>query len=260
MPYVSVEGGKLYHERAGEGYPVVLIHPTLWDSRIFDGRFEALAARHDVVRYDLRGYGRSDMPTQPYSDLRDLRYLLGELGIERCALLGCSFGGQLAIDAALAYPDVVEALVLVAPGPSGYRWRDPGLEVLVEEVRRAVAAGDLEGAMDLELAVWAPLSSGPEVDAWVRRIAMENLHVLRIPDTLAETPPPALPRLGEVQAATLVLVGDRDIGEIHAIADLIVERVPGAHKREIHDADQLVMVRQPAVFDRLVLDFLAFRM
>ncbi len=260
MPYVSVEGGKLYYERAGEGYPVVLIHPTLWDARIFDGRFEAFAAHHDVVRYDLRGYGRSDVPTQPYSDLRDLRYLLGELGIERCALLGCSFGGQLAIDAALAYPDVVEALVLVAPGLSGYRWRDPGLEVLVEEVRRAVAAGDLEGAMDLELAVWAPLRSGPEVDAWVRRIAMENLHVLRIPDTLAETPPPAHPRLGEVQAATLVLVGDRDIGEIHAIADLIVERVPGAHKREIHDADQLVMVRQPAVFDRLVLDFLAFRM
>lgn len=260
MPYITVEGGRLYHERRGEGYPVVLIHPGLWDSRIWDLQFEAFAAHHDVVRYDVRGYGRSDVPTLPYSDLRDLRYLLGELAIERCALVGCSVGGQLAIDAALAYPDVVEALVLVAPGLSGYRWRDPGLEVLVEEVRRAVARGDLEGAMDLELAVWAPLRSGPEVDTWVRRIAMENLHILRVPDTLAEIPPPALPRLSEIQAATLVIVGDRDIGEIHAIADLLVERIPGAHKREVHDADQLVMVRQPQVFDRLVLDFLSFRM
>lgn len=260
MPYVTVEGGRLYYERTGEGYPVVLIHPGLWDSRIWDLQFGAFAAHHDVVRYDVRGYGRSDVPTLPYSDLRDLRYLLGELAIERCALVGCSVGGQLAIDAALAYPDVVEALVLVAPGLSGYRWRDPGLEVLVEEVRRAVARGDLEGAMDLELAVWAPLRSGPEVDAWVRRIAMENLHILRVPDALAEIPPPALPRLSEIQAATLVIVGDRDIGEIHAIADLLVERIPGAHKREVHDADQLVMVRQPQVFDRLVLDFLSFRM
>ncbi|GIV00265.1 MAG: hydrolase [Actinomycetota bacterium] len=260
MPYVTVEAGKLYYERAGEGYPVVLIHPALWDSRIWDLQFEPFAAQHDVVRYDVRGYGRSDVPTQPYSDIRDLRYLLGELGIERCALVGCSVGGQLAIDAALAHPDLVEALVLVAPGLSGYRWRDPGLEVLTEEVRRAVAAGDLEGAMDLELAVWAPLRSGPEVDAWVRRIAMENLHILRVPDTLAEIPPPALPRLAEIQAATLVIVGDRDIGEMHAIADVLVERVPGAHKREVHDADQLVMVRRPEIFNRLVLDFLAFRM
>jgi len=259
MPYVTVEGGRLFYERAGEGYPVVLIHPGLWDSRIWDRQFEAFAAAHDVVRYDLRGYGRSDVPSLPYSDVRDLRYLLGELDIERCALVGCSIGGQLAIDAALAYPDVVEALVLVAPGLSGYAWRDPGLEVLVEEVRRAVAAGDLEGAMELELAVWAPLRSGPEVDAWVRGIAMENLHILRVPDTLAEIPPPALPRLGELEAATLVVVGDRDIGEIHAIADLLVDRVPGAHKREVADADQLVMVRRPEVFNRLVLDFLSFR-
>jgi pimeloyl-ACP methyl ester carboxylesterase len=58
---------------------------------------------------------------------------------------------------------------------------------------------------------------------------------------------------------TLVVVGDRDVGEVHTIADLIAERIPGAHKREIADADQLVMVRRPEVFDRLVLDFLSFR-
>lgn len=149
----------------------MLLHPGLWDARIWDLQFEAFAASHDVVRYDLRGYGRSDVPSLPYSDVRDLRYLIGALGIERCALVGCQVGGQLAIDAALAHPDAVEALVLVAPGLSGYAWRDPGLEVLVEEVGRAVAAGDLEGAMELELAVWAPLRSGPEIDAWVRGIA-----------------------------------------------------------------------------------------
>jgi len=257
--YVSIEGGRLYYERAGEGFPVVLIHPGLWDCRIWDAQFKVFAEHHDVVRYDVRGYGRSDVPTLPYSDVRDLRYLLGKLGIERCAIAGCSMGGQLAIDFALEHPAVTDAIVLVATGLSGYRWEDPGLDVLLAEVQGAVAKGDLERAMDIEVAVWAPLDSGPETNAWIRAIAMDNIHIFRVPDTLAELPPPAVPHLPELQAATLVIVGDRDVGEIHAIADVLVERVPGAHKREIHDADHLVMVRQPDVFNRVVLDFLSFR-
>ena len=258
--YVSIEGGRLYYERAGEGFPVVLIHPGLWDCRIWDAQFKVFAEHHDVVRYDVRGYGRSDVPRLPYSDVRDLRYLLGELGIERCAIIGCSMGGQLAIDFALEHPDATDALVLVAPGLSGYRWEDPGLDVLFAEVQQAVVEGDLERAMDIEVAVWAPLDSGQETNARIHAIAMDNTHIFRVPDTLAESPPSAVTRLAEIAAATLVVVGDRDVSEIHTIADLLVERVPGAHKREIHDADHLVMVRQPEVFNRVVLDFLSFRM
>jgi pimeloyl-ACP methyl ester carboxylesterase len=258
--HVTIEGGRLYYERAGEGFPVVLIHPGLWDLRIWDRQFEAFAERHDVVRYDVRGYGRSDVPTLPYSDTRDLRYLLGELGIDRCAIVGCSMGGQLALDFALEHPSVADAVVAVATGVSGYAWQDPGLDVLLAEVQQAVVAGDLERAMDIQLAVWAPFDSGPETNAWVRAIAMDNTHIFRVPDTLAEIPSSVVERLGEIQAATLVVVGANDVAEIHTIADLLVERIPGAHKRVIHDADHLVMVRQPEVFNRVVLDFLSFRM
>lgn len=257
--HVSIEGGGLYYERAGEGFPVVFIHPGLWDLRIWDGQFEAFAEHHDVVRYDVRGYGRSDVPTLPYSDVRDLRYLLAELGIERCAIVGCSMGAQLAIDFALEHPSVADALVLVAPGLSGYRWTDPGLDVFLAEVQQAVAAGDLERAMGIQVAVWAPLDSGDETNTRVRSIAMDNVHILRVPDTLPDAPPSAVERLPEMLAATLVVVGDRDLAEIHTIADLLVARVPGAHERVVHDADHLVMVRQPEVFNRLVLDFLSFR-
>jgi pimeloyl-ACP methyl ester carboxylesterase len=122
-----------------------------------------------------------------------------------------------------------------------------------------VATGDLERAMEIELAVWAPLDSGRDTEAWIRGIAMENTHIFRVSDALVETPSPALPRLGELEAATLVVVGDRDVEEIHRIAEVLVGGVSGAHKREIHDGDLLVMVRQPEVFNRVVLDFLSFR-
>jgi pimeloyl-ACP methyl ester carboxylesterase len=111
--YVDVTGGRLWFERAGEGFPVVLLHPGLWDSRIWDPQFEAFAESHDVLRYDRRGYGRSDRVTEPSSDLRDLRALVAAQWVERCALVGCAAGAQLALDFALEHPSVVDAVVLV---------------------------------------------------------------------------------------------------------------------------------------------------
>lgn len=257
--HVSIDGGDLYVEEAGEGFPVVLIHPGLWDCRIWDAQFEAFAEHHRVVRYDLRGYGLSDPPTGPYSDVGDLRSLLSELAIERCALVGCSSGAQLAIDAALSAPSSVDALVLVSTNVTGYVWEDPALDDRFEAVELAVAADDLQSAVEAQMALWAPLDPGGATTARIRSIASDNARVLRIPETMVEEHEPAVDRLPELEAATLVIVGERDVGEIHAIADLLAERVRGVLKREIHDADHLVMVRQPEVFNRVVLDFLSFR-
>jgi len=257
--YVHVEGGRLWYERAGDGYPVVLIHPHPWDSRIWDEQFGVFTADHDVVRFDLRGAGRSDPPTGPYSELRDLRSLLEGLRIGRCALVGCASGARLAVDLALASTDLVDALVLASPALSGYGWQDPGLPVLEAEVGRALRAGDLEGAVDVQLAVWAPPGLDARSDERIRAIAKDNVRSSDPRAWLAEEPPSAVGRLEEVAAATLVVMGDRDLAETHAIAELLVSRVPGASKRVVADADLLVNVRRPEKFNRLVLDFLAFR-
>jgi pimeloyl-ACP methyl ester carboxylesterase len=257
--WVEVDGARLWYERAGEGFPVVLVHPGFWDSRIWDAQFDGFARDHDTIRYDLRGFGRSDPPHEAYSQVRDLMQLVEELKVERCAVVGCGSGGRLAIDVALAFPEVVDAIVPVAPGLSGRRWHDPGFEVLLEEVDAAVRSGDVRRAMELELAVWTPLSAeDPSTSPHVRSVAMDNAGVLDL-DVLVEEPPPAEPRLAGLQAATLVVVGDRDLEETHAIADLIARTVPGAQKRVIADADLLVNVLRPERFNRLVLDFLSFR-
>ncbi len=255
--WVEVGGGRLWYERRGEGFPVVLLHPGLWDSRIWDEQFEEFSHQHDTIRYDLRGSGRSDPPIGRYSDLRDLRSMLDDLRVDRFAVVGCGSGGSLAIDAALAFPGSIDAIVPVAPGLSGYEWHDPGLEALSHEVDVAVRAGELRRAMEIELAVWAPLSAA---DAQVHEIAMDNTAVLVSDEPLAESPPAAVARLVDIEAATLVVVGDRDLREVHAIADLIARSIPGAQKRVVADADQLVNVGKPEKFNRLVLDFLAFRM
>jgi 3-oxoadipate enol-lactonase len=258
--FVRVENGRLFYERAGEGFPIVLIPPTLWDRRIWDPQFAVFAERHDVVRYDLRGSGRSDGASAPYSDVRDLRMLLDGLGIGRCALVGCSLGGQIAIDLALEEADRVEALVVESPGLTGHRWADSGVSELARSVDRAIRSGDLRRAMELELAVWTPAGRRPEGDELIRTVAMENLDTLSVDGELIEGSPSAVERLGDLSAAVLVVVGHDDIGEVHAIADEIAGGVPGATKRVIAEADHLPHVRRPETFNRIVLDFLSFRM
>jgi pimeloyl-ACP methyl ester carboxylesterase len=257
--YVPVEGGRLWYQRAGEGFPVVLVHPDLWDSRIWEDQFDELSHHHDVIQYDQRGAGRSDPPTGPYSGLRDLLYLLDELGVGRCALVGCASGAALAIDLALASPMIADALVLTAPDVSGRRWEDPGLPVLEAEIERAALSGDLDVVLGMQLAVWAPGGLDPGSDDRVLAVARDNVASVRAASTHREPPPPTIERLEEITAATLVVVGDRDLAERHAIAELLASRIPGASKRVIAEADQLVNVRKPTKFNRLLLDFLAFR-
>lgn len=258
--FAQVEDGRLFYERAGEGFPIVLIPPTLWDLRIWDPQFDDFAKHHDVVRYDLRGVGRSDPASSRYSDVRDLRMLLDGLGIRRCALVGCSLGGQIAIDLAVDEPERVEALVVESPGLSGHRWGDNGVTELARAVDRAIQMGDLRQAMEMELAVWTPAGRRPEGDELIRTVAMDNLETLRVDGELIEAAPSVVERLGEMSAAVLVVVGHDDIGEVHAIADEIAAGVPGATKRVIADADHLPHVRRPETFNRIVLDFLSFRM
>lgn len=142
-----------------------------------------------------------------------------------------------------------------SPRVSGYPWRDPGADALAEQVARSIAAGDPQGAIELQLAVWAPVTS--KADPGVRTVALANAAA-QIDPSWREEPPAAADRLDELRAAALLIVGEEDIAEIGEIADLVAAQVPGASKRVVVETDQLVNVGKPERFNRLALDFLAF--
>src|SRR2546421_4086278 len=121
--FAEINGTTLYYEVAGAGHPFVLVHGHLLDRRSWDEQFAVFAQRYRVVRYDQRGFGDSGLitPGEPYSDRQDLYALMQFLGIERAYLMGVSGGGALAIDFTLEHPEMVDALIPVAAGVSGYR-------------------------------------------------------------------------------------------------------------------------------------------
>ncbi len=259
----EVNGATLAYELAGEGSPVVLVHPGLWDRRVWDDQFVVFAMEHLVLRYDLRGYGKSSRPEpgQSYSHLDDLAALLDVVEIDRAAVVGCSMGGRIALDFALAYPDRVTGLVLVTPGLSGFEPTeedDSWWDERMGPVREAVDAGQLDWAEDMRLAIWAPLGTDDEAGRRIRQIAFDNLHELTMDESgERELDPPAAGRLGEVRVPTLVLPADNDPPYMQRVCRQIAAGIPGAELVEIPNTDHVISVRSPRDFNRVVLPFLA---
>lgn len=269
MPFLDLDGAKLYHESVGEGSAVVLLHAGIADARMWDEQLPVFSRDHRVVRYDLRGFGRSDLPTSPWSARDDVVALLDALELEQASLVGCSNGGRVALETVLLAPERVSALVLVGSALSGYRWSDEQ-ERIDEEEEAAFERGDYEAVADLMVRTWVdgPRRAPEEVDAGVReRVrAMQLADARRMGEHLAaggelvpETrlDPPAGARLGEIAAPTLVLAGAEDVDDIHRIADLLADGIAGARRAVIEGAAHLPNMERPDEFDRLVLEFLA---
>ncbi len=120
--FVGIGNANLYYEVAGEGQPLVFIHAGVADSRQWNNEFVHFAQDYRVLRYDLRGYGKSSPVEGEYSHLGDLVALLDEIGLHQpLVVIGCSMGGSLAMNFALEHPSRVNALVMVGSGPSGLR-------------------------------------------------------------------------------------------------------------------------------------------
>jgi pimeloyl-ACP methyl ester carboxylesterase len=159
--FVNVEGGRLFYEEAGSGRAVVFVHPGLWDRRAWDDQVPVFAERFRTIRYDVRGYGKSTKPEREYSNVEDLYAMLTYLGVERAAVIGCSMGGQIAIDFTLEHPEMVTALIPVAAGLSGYEGgeEEEKWEAIEAPITEALKNGDIEGAIEFALALWAPLGT-----------------------------------------------------------------------------------------------------
>jgi len=254
--FVEVNGGRLYYEVAGKGHPVVLIHGGQLDSRMWDDQFARYARSARVIRYDVRGFGKSPAASGMYADEEDLAGLLRTLKIEKASIVGLSLGGRIAIDLALSHPDLVDALVLVAPGLSGFHFSgDPN----DAESIRAAQAGDWEAVTHYWLmsGYMAPAMANPKIAPRIHELALENAHE-DMDNPFLERPlyPAAIDRLPSIHVPTLIVVGNRDVADIHEICGLLYARIPGAKQVIIDGAGHMVNMEKPEEFDRAVLPFL----
>src|SRR5258705_7225177 len=122
---VELNGAHIHYPRSGRGFPVVFLHAGVADSRMWEPQAAALGDHFDVIAPDMRGFGKSQLPATAWSPVEDVLALMDALRIREAPhVVGCSIGGALAIDFALAHPERVSKLVLVGAGVSGQPYDD----------------------------------------------------------------------------------------------------------------------------------------
>jgi pimeloyl-ACP methyl ester carboxylesterase len=172
----EVNGTKLYYEMAGQGHPVVLIHGGVLSSSEWDEQFIPFAEHYQVIRYDVRGCGKSETRKLPYSNSEDLYQLLRFLRIEKTVVIGGSMGGGIAVDFALEHPDMVDALVMVGGVVSGWQYSPEFMQRGLKILMAAAEEGPEKGA-DLWLAdpYLIPAPENPAARQKFRKLFIEKM-------------------------------------------------------------------------------------
>lgn len=261
--FFEYNGTRIHYELRGQGTAVTFIHAGVANLDMWDDQMEAFAAGHQTLRYDVRGWGWTARPDVSFSNHDDLRALLYHLGIEKTAIVGCSWGGKIALDFALTYPDMVNAIILVGTGLGGYEWTFAGFAEKTEAMVAAYEAGDKAAAAELQTQIWfdGPARTLDQVDAGKRRRAYEMvLHTFELPEGEGEhldIEPPALERLADIQLPVRILVGEYDVPDVHTIAAKLEAELPLAEERTILlGTAHLPNMERPSRFNKIVLGFL----
>jgi pimeloyl-ACP methyl ester carboxylesterase len=240
---------------------VLLLHAGVADRRMWRPQVETLeAAGFRVLAPDLRGFGDRRLEPVPFSHRRDVEALLEAPS----AIVGSSLGGRVALELALDRPDLVERLVLIAPGLPGWDWSEETRARWAEE-EAAVDRGDDETAAEISLRLWVdgPHRSPHEVDPGVRssarEMALRSYEMQRDGAAAGAREDGVLDvdaRLGQIRCPTLILVGDLDVPEMQAIAAHVADSVSGALLVTVHGAAHLPSLERPDTVDPLLLAFL----
>jgi pimeloyl-ACP methyl ester carboxylesterase len=247
--FAYFSGVKLYYEdcNPSASISVVLLHDGLVHSVTWDDIWEPLCAKYHVMRYDRRGYGRSDAATALFAPEDDLFQLMRLIKMDRAIMVGNSSGAGLALDFAIAHPDMTEGLFLIGPVVHGM----PSSAYFLERGNRAnapLAQNDVKAAAEN----W---SRDPYLISGANPGARKKLF-----DALARNPqnlksggqfetrpsPPTVLRLSHIQAPALVLIGEADIADVIAYAGAIEAALPIVSFEVWKNCGHLVQLEKPA--------------
>lgn len=256
--FLNMDDGHVYIQEAGQGDSIILLHDGLLHSRSWDEPFTFLSEYFRVVRYDRRGYGRSDKPDRPYSNIGDLATIMDQLGIREVHLIGSSSGSSVALDFTLAFPERVRSLILVGPVVRGLGF-----------TRHFYTRGGHQSSYDRgspepfrdywfskDPYIMGPDSSeakkkaGAMLSSNPHNLDAGNQRLLEQPDTLT------VDHLHEIKVPVLILAGEYDMPDVHAHAGALESGISDAERRVVSNAGHLLHMEQPLEFNRVATRFL----
>ena len=243
---------------------VLLLHAGIADSTMWQPQVPALeAAGYRAIAPDLRGFGKRRLEPVPFSHLRDVEGFLDG----PAAVVGNSLGGRVALELAVHRADLVERLILIAPGLPGWDWSETTRAAWAEE-ETAFERGDFDTAAEASLRMWVdgPNRSPDEINPGMRTaVAQMVLRSYEMQQGAWEAGAqeeevlgvPVSDRLGEIRCPTLVLIGDEDVADMRAIAIHVADSIDSARLVTVRNAAHLPSLERAEEANALLLDFLS---
>ncbi|SFN79023.1 Pimeloyl-ACP methyl ester carboxylesterase [Bradyrhizobium sp. Rc3b] len=240
---------------SGEGAPLVFLHGFTTTAEFWREQVEAFSVRHQMIRINLPGHGRSPSPEDRAYTIEafveDVHRVYRELAIDSAALVGLSMGGTVAQTFALTYPERVRALVLVGATPHGL-----GADVNVDNVLKAIEHLGVVAASQKVIERSFGFDASPALVDFAKNevaqtpafVARQAIASLNASDSRA--------RLGEIHVPTLVVVGEEDIITPPDESQALAEGIPDSLLAIISRAGHFPMLERPERFNPLLSDFL----
>jgi 3-oxoadipate enol-lactonase len=268
MAMININGLEHYYEQAGEGQPLVFVHGAFADARMWDPQWDYFSPGYRVIRYDLRGHGRTGSSSLEHYSMDtfadDLKCLLDALDISQPVICGQSWGGSIAQAFAVRNPERLKALVVAGSSVAiDLTLVDKILcYILVPKWVMLSAIRMLSVEKFTRLSIWLArmtqgkewLSQGKDTQEYLEKTMqqMDKNEYLKIWDAIYGFH--VLP-LERITCPTRVLNGEYESKRSLNHTREILRRVPHARARMIHSASHASNIDNPLEFNTALEEF-----
>jgi len=267
--YANVNGTSLYYEVAGQGEPIVFVHGNFGDRRHWDYQFEPLSKNFKVLRYDVRGYGKSALPKpdETYYDTGDLKALLEYLNIKKAHICGVSMGSGIIVDFALEYPEMCLSIIPTGPWANGFgagEYSSPAADSLFAVMGKTIAIAKEKGSKEATDYFWkgnnvmSPTAnkSKSTLDSLLKMGYDYSYWGFLNQNKRSNISPTAIGRLKEITIPALIITSEYDADACKEIAEIMDNDIPNSTKISISGAGHLMNMDKPEEFNKAISNFI----